>query len=173
MSLQIIQAKPNPAGKDKHKDLNGVGAHEPRKLFGEWVDIRNTGDHAVHFSAIQVRHALFDDRCYTTGENDLYWLGASDDFLKPGQVLRIHAGKREDSHLMTFDDQSGADWHSFVECDDFVFNIMCGDKIIVTWRNSLDQVHQDWVCYAPHPPEDAVLKRSGNLLCAAGAHFGG
>jgi hypothetical protein len=168
MSLQIIQAKPNPAGKVGSKDQNSTGEPEPQQLFGEWVDIKNIGNDSVHFSTIQVRHALFDDKCYTTGETELYWLGASEDFLKPNQVLRIHAGKREDSRLMTVEDQEGADWHSFVEGEDFVLNIMCGDKIIITWRDSFDQGQQDWACYAPHPPEDTILKRSGNLLSGAG-----
>lgn len=168
MSLQIIQAKPNPAGKYGSKDQNGSGAAKPEQLFGEWVDIKNIGNDSVHFSTIQVRHALFDEKCYATGETELYWIGASDDYLKPNQVMRIHAGKRDDSYLMSSEDQTGADWHSYVECDDFVLNLLCGDKIIVTWRDSFDSGYQDWAAYAPNPPEDLILKRSGNLLAGAG-----
>jgi hypothetical protein len=169
MTLHIIQAKPNPAGKDRSKDKNGSGAPEPQHLFGEWVDIRNSGNDSIHFSTIQVRHALFDQHCKATGETELYWLGASEDFLKPGQVLRVHAGKREDSAAMQETDRNGAEWHGYLEGDDFVLNILCGDKIIVTWRDAFDQVGHDWAAYAPNPPVDAILKRSGNLLAGAAA----
>ncbi len=168
MSLQIIQAKPNPAGKDSGKDRDGSGSARPEQLFGEWVDIKNDGNDSVHFSTIQVRHALFDETCHTTGETELYWTGGSADFLKPNQTLRIHAGHRDDSYLMSADDQVGADWHGYAETDFFILNNPCGDKIIVTWRDSLDRVCQDWAVYAPNPPVDLVLKRSGNLLMSAG-----
>jgi len=168
MSLQIIQAKPNPAGKDSGKDRNGSGSAKPEQLFGEWVDVKNIGADQIHFSTMQIRHALFDETCHTTGETELYWTGGSADFLKPGQVLRIHAGRREDASLMSAEDQAGADWHGYAECDDFVLNNRCGDKIILTWRDAVERVCQDWACYAPYPPEDLILKRSGNLLAGAG-----
>ncbi len=172
MSLQIIQAKPNPAGKDGDKDgdkdQNGSGSGRPEQLFGEWVDVKNIGTDAVHFSTMQVRHALFDEGCHTTGETELYWTGDNSNLLKPGQVLRIHAGRREEAHLMTAADQEGADWHGYAECDDFILNNRCGDKIILTWRDDVEQACQDWACYAPYPPEDLILKRSGNLLAGVG-----
>jgi hypothetical protein len=46
-------------------------------------------------------------------------------------------------------------------------NNHCGDKIVLSWQDSADQIHQDWVCYTPNPPEDLILKRSGNLLAGA------
>ena len=67
MSLQIIQAKPNPAGKDSNKDQNGSGSNRPEQLFGEWVDVKNIGADEVHFPTMQVRHALFDETCHSTG----------------------------------------------------------------------------------------------------------
>jgi len=169
MSLQIIQAKPNPAGKEGSKDQNGSGAGRPALLFGEWVDVKNIGNDAIHFPTMQIRHALFDETCHTTGETELYWIGVNADFLKPGKVLRIHAGRREDAHLMSAEDQAGADWHGYAETDGFILNNRCGDKIILTWQDMVDQICQDWACYAPNPPEDLILKRSGNLLAAAGA----
>ncbi len=168
MTLQIIQAKPNPAGKYGSKDQNSSGTPEPRQLYGEWVDVKNIGADSVHFSTIQVRHALFDDQCFATGETELYWTGGSADFLKPDQVVRIHAGRYDDGSLMSSEDREGADWHGFAECDNFILDLMCGDKIIVTWRDSFEHSYNDWACYAPHPPEDVILKRSGNLLAGAG-----
>ena len=169
MSLQIIQAKPNPAGKDSNKDQNGSIPNRPEQLFGEWVDVKNIGADEVHFPTMQVRHALFDETCQTTGALELYWIGANYDFLKPGQVLRIHAGRRKDAHLMSAEDQTGADWHGYAESDDFILNNRCGDKIVLSWQDAVNQICQDWACYAPYPPEDLILKRSGNLLAGAGA----
>lgn len=168
MSLQIIQAKPNPAGKESGKDQDGFGAKRLEAIFGEWVDVKNTGDDAVNFQTMQLRHALFDEDCHTTGELELYWIGDNGDRLKPGQVLRIHAGRREDTHLMSAEDQAGADWHGYAESDNFILNTRCGDKIVLSWQDEVDQVYQDWACYAPNPPEDLILKRSGNLLAGAG-----
>ena len=170
MSLQIIQAKPNPAGKESGKDQDDAGSRRPEAIFGEWVDVKNVGDDAINFQTMQLRHALFDDDCHTTSELELYWIGDNGDLLKSGQVLRIHAGRREDAYLMTAEDQAGADWHGYAESDNFNLNNRCGDKIVLSWQDSADQIHQDWACYAPNPPEDLILKRSGNLL--AGARVG-
>ena len=105
-------------------------------LFGEWVDVKNTGDDAVNFQTMQLRHALFDEDCHTTGELELYWIGDNVDLLKPGQVLRIHGGRREDAHLMPPEDQAGADWHGYAESDNFILNNRCGDKIVLSWQDA-------------------------------------
>jgi hypothetical protein len=170
MSLQIIQAKPNPAGKESGKDQDDAGARSPEAIFGEWVDVKNVGDYAVNFQTMQLRHAVFDEDCHTTGELELYWIGDNGDLLKPGQILRIHAGRREDAHLMSAEDQAEVDWHGYAESDNFILNNRCGDKIVLSWQDEVDQIHQDWASYAPNPPEDLILRRSGNLL--AGARVG-
>ena len=167
MSLQIIQAKPNPAGKENGKEPDDAGARPPEAVFGEWVDVKNVGDDAINFQTMQLRHALFDEDCNTTGELELYWIGDNGNLLKPGQILRIHAGRREDAHLMPPEDQAGADWHGYAESDNFILNNRCGDKIVLSWQDAVDQVHQDWACYSPNPPVDLILKRSGNLLAGA------
>ncbi|HEX5085787.1 MAG TPA: hypothetical protein VFY40_27460, partial [Blastocatellia bacterium] len=98
MSLQIIQAKPNPAGKENCEDQDGHAARSEKpqdfasRLLGEWVDVKNGGDEAVNFQTIQLRHAIFDNDCHTTGELELYWIGDNSELFKPGQVLRIHGG---------------------------------------------------------------------------------
>jgi hypothetical protein len=166
MSLQIIQAKPNPAGKDRSRDRSNTSVPQPVQLLGEWVDIKNIGIDSVHFSTIQLRHTLFDEACYATGP-EIYWAGGLPEYLKPGQVLRVHGGRQSDAHLTAPADQAGADWHGYAGGESFILNLRCGDKISVTWRDAYDQSFLDWVCYAPHPPEDAILKRSGNLLAGA------
>jgi hypothetical protein len=173
MSLQIIQAKPNPAGKENCKDQDGHAARNEKpqdfasRLLGEWVDVRNGGDEAVNFQTIQLRHAIFDNDCHTTGELELYWIGDNSELFKPGQVLRIHGGRREDAHLAPAEDQAGVDWHGYTESDHFTLNNRCGDKLVLSWQDAADQIHQDWACFAPNPPRDLILKRSGNLLAGA------
>jgi len=158
VNLQIIQAKPNPGGKGKAQ----VSASQ---LFGEWVDVKNTGEEAINLSGIQLRHAHFDNDCHTTSQLELYWIGKNNsDLLNPGQILRIHAGRQEDAHLMSAEDQAGADWHSYAETDNFILNNRCGDKIVLSWQGTDNQIHQDWACFAPDPAENMILKRSGNLL---------
>jgi hypothetical protein len=100
---------------------------------------------------------------------ELYWIGDNGDFLKPGQVLRVHSGRRDDAYQMSAEDQAGADWHGYAESSHYILNNRCGDKIVLSWQDSTDQICQDWACYAPNPPENLILKRSGNLLTGAGA----
>jgi hypothetical protein len=175
MSLRIIQAKPNPTGKENCEDQNGLVERAVEAqgfaslLLGEWIDVKNTGVEAVDFQTMQLRHAIFDDDCHTTGELELYWIGDNVDLLKPGQVLRIHGGRREDAHLAPVEDQVGADWHGYAESDGFILNNRCGDKLVLSWQDASDQIHQDWACFAPNPPKDLILKRSGNLLAGASA----
>ncbi len=168
MSLEIIQAKPNPAGKESVKDQDGFEMRRREALFGEWIDVKNVGDEEIRFQTMQLRHALFDDECHTTGEMELYWIGDNNDLLQPGQILRVHAGRREDAHLMAPEDQAGADWHGYAESDNFILNNRCGDKIVLSWQDADERIKQDWACYAPNPPEGLILKRHGNLLAATG-----
>ena len=70
--------------------------------------------------------------------------------------------------MMAPEDQVGADWHGYAESDNFILNNRCGDKIVLSWQDAADQIHQDWACYASNPPENLILKRSGNLLAGAG-----
>ncbi len=168
MSLQILQAKPNPAGKMKRQIREqdrevAVSDPAPEHLFREWVDIKNCGTDSVHFSTIQLRHTLFDMFCYAMGA-ELYWAGGVEEYLKPGQVLRIHAGREISMAQAAAVDCDGADWHGYTGGENFILHVSCGDKLIVSWRDAFDQSYLDWVCYAPHPPEDIIIKRSGNLL---------
>lgn len=180
MSLQIIQAKPNPTGKAGEEDQDGLGSRCGNRQFstsvllGEWVDVKNTGQDAVNFQDIQLRHAFFGEDCRGTAELELYWIGENNSYvLKPGQILRIHGGHREDAHLMSADDQAGADWHGYTESDNFILNNLCGDKIVLSWQDTGNQIQQDWACFAPNPPKDLILKRSGNLLAQTQIHDNG
>lgn len=165
MGLQINRAKPNPVGKESA----GAEPPTPESLLGEWVEVKNIGNDSVHFSAIQLRHIFFDPSCYATGESEIYWQGGSDEYLKPQQTLRIHTGRQDDAHRMPVDDMIDADWHGYAGWPHFILNNQCGDKLIVTWRDSFDRSFLDWAAYAPNPAEGAILTRSGNLLTRTGA----
>lgn len=160
--LQVYQAKPNPTGRDTTKG----GSARPEQLLGEWVDIKNVGTESVDLSKVELRHTLFGSRCEPTGRTEAYWSGLSE--LRPGQVVRIHTGRREDRHLMAAADAAGADLHAYAEQSWFKLNNQCGDTIIVTWVGATGSRVQDSASYSPNPPEGAVLRRSGSSLLPVG-----
>lgn len=157
--LQIIAAKPNPAGKDKL-----YGTPRPEQLLGEWVDIQNTGTEPLRFSDMAVSHTLFDDRCQNTGRSERYWSGSGVQLLAPGQAVRVHTGRLRDQHLMLPADNQGAYWHAYANRDNFVLNNRCGDIVTVAWTDALGRTLTDTASYAPSQPEGAVLKRVGDRL---------
>ncbi len=52
-------------------------------------------------------------------------------------------------------------------------NNLCGDKIVLSWQDTGNRIQQDWACFAPNPPKDLILKRSGNLLAQTQIHDNG
>lgn len=157
-NLQITQAKPNPAGKDK------VGNYpKAEQLLGEWVDIKNTGTEAIPFSAISLSHTIFDAYCRNTGRVEVYWTGGNDSLL-PNQIVRVRTGRFNDRHLISPADDLGNNWNAFANRDNFVLNNRCGDVITVTWINSFGSRQLDTVSYDGNQPEGAILRRSGNKL---------
>lgn len=158
--LRISQAKPNPLGKDK----TGSGVPKPEQLLGEWVDIKNIGTEPVKFSSIALHHTLFNQKCETTGKTEQYWSCSGGDALKPGEVLRVYTGKKQDEYLMTTQDRGSVNWRAFAEKGNFVLNNKCGDTIYVTWRDSSGSSNQDSASYDPEPREGAILTRQGGKL---------
>lgn len=158
-ALQIIQAKPNPFGKDK----TSSGQSKPEQLLGEWVDVKNIGTEPIQFSSMTLNHTLFDSRCQTNNQTEKYWWGGNEQLL-PGQVIRVHTGKLSDKHLMAEADRVGVDWHGYANRENFVLNNRCGDRIFVTWPDANGRTASDVTYYRPDPPEGAVLRRRGDVL---------
>jgi hypothetical protein len=158
-ALQIIQAKPNPLGKDK----TGSGQSKPEQLLGEWVDVKNIGTESIQFSSMTFNHTLFDSRCQSTNRTEKYWSGGPEQLL-PGQVIRVHTGNISDKHLTAEADRAGVDWHGYANRDNFVLNNRCGDRIFVTWPDANGRAASDVTYYRPNPPEGAVLRRRGEVL---------
>lgn len=167
--LQIFRAKPNPAGKDKSGNNP-----KPEQLLGEWVDIKNVGDEPVGFGSMTLTHTLFNDYCQLTGKVETYFRGSSTDHqvLSPGQVLRIHTGRKLDENRMKDEDKVGRDWWNFANSDRFKLNNKCGDTLVVTWTDSYGRTLQDAAEYDRNQPEGAVLVRSGSKLVRAAAGYG-
>lgn len=164
--LQIIQAKPNPAGKDKAGNIP-----KPEQLLAEWVDIKNVGTEAVPFSTISLSHTLFDANCRNTNETEVYWNGGSK-FLQPDKTIRVRTGKHKDKHLINSSDDSGNDWNGYANKNNFVLNNRCGDTITLVWTNAVESPLSDTVSYDANQPEGAILRRSGNKLVLATTGFG-
>ena len=155
--LEIIKAKPNPAGKDKV-----YGTPRPEQLLGEWVDIKNVGTEPIQFSKMSLLHTLFDNYCNNTGRVDPYWSGGSE-FLAVGQIIRVHTGRISDKHLMNPADGLGCNWHGYANRDNFVLNNSCGDIITIAWTNSFGSTQRDTVSYSRNQPEGAILERGKGL----------
>jgi len=160
LSLRILQAKPNPAG----KGYTSKQPEQPELLLGEWVDIENNGTELITFSRIQLHHTIFNELCQTRGQTEKYWCAEGNGLLKPGQLLRVHSGRHQDKRLMSEVDQEDVDWHAYAERADFILNNCCGEIIVLTWRDEEGQEYKDVASYAPNPPEDAILIRSDNQL---------
>lgn len=163
--MQIVRAKPNPAGRDKV-----YGVPKPEQLLGEWVDIRNTGTEAIPFSSISLSHTLFDNQCNNTGRVEPYWSGGSE-FLAVGQVIRVHTGKLSDKHLMNPADGQGCNWHGYANRENFVLNNACGDVITATWTDSFGSTQRDTVSYNRNQPEGAILERGKGLVVVSYSRF--
>lgn len=159
--VQIIKAKPNPYGKDR--TYGGSAKHE--KLLGEWVDLKNIGDDSVNLSVLNLCHTEFSGNCVPNEKPSIYWTGPTGKYLQPQEIVRVHTGYSQYSHLMSSEDRSGVHYHAYAERGNFVLNNDCGDLISVWWKDrSGNWQQEDKAGYSPNPPEGAVLIRSGNLL---------
>ncbi len=158
--IQITQAKPNPAGKDKSQSRP-----IPAQLLGEWVDLKNVGDAAVAFSTLHLSQSKFGPGCQLKEQASIYWNGTASLALSPGEIVRVHTGRESDSYLMTTEDRSGAHHHAYANSGNFILNNNCGDNLGVWWQGSDKQWHQDDAAsYDPYPPEGQILRRVGAKL---------
>lgn len=162
--LKIHRAKPNPLGKDRSRQ----GGPKPEQLVREWVDILNEGTEAVPFGRMQLHHTKFGNSCSEVLGTDCYWKGNGDSqALAPGQVLRVHTGKKIDEHFLVGEDLGDVAWRAFAGCGNFVLNNDCGDTISVLWQNDRSQWLRDSATYNPRPPEGVILHRVGDRLVPA------
>lgn len=159
--IEIYQAKPNPAGKDR----TAWGSPRQEQLLGEWVDLRNVGDTSVPLSISHLSDIEFSQNCVPTKNPAIYWNGSSAQSLSPGQIVRVHTGKSVYSLSMLNEDRVGVHLHAYAEKGNFVLNNKCGDIIRVWWKSSDGKLNrEDEAAYDPNPAEGSILKRVGNKL---------
>jgi hypothetical protein len=145
--LQITQEKPNPAGKDKAGDIP-----KPEQLLAEWVDIKNVGIEAVPVSSISLSHTLFDRKWRNTNQTEVYRTGGNES-LQPNKAVRVRTGNFKDKNLINPSDDTGNDWNSFANKDNFVLNNRCGDTITVVWTNAVESKLSDTAPYDANQPK--------------------
>lgn len=149
--LQTVRLKPNPSGKDRTR----WGGATATQLAGEWADIENKGLQGYDLQDVGLYHIGYKPD--GSGQWDLVM--SFKGVLRPGQVMRIHAGSGPESVLLP-EDKSGADFHFFTG-GNYVWN---NDKADCAglFRNNTTQI--DKACYAANPPEGAILMRVGDSL---------
>ena len=159
LKVPIIRAKPNPSG----KDVYASGAAREDQLLGEWVDLKNIGNTVISLPLVHLCHTEFNQSCSPTTKYQKYWSGNYGELLEPGQIVRVHTGKRAYASLMNAEDRAGVSLHAYADRGTFVLNNKCGDLISV-WRDPKNWTIVDKAYYEPYPPEGAILKRSGDKL---------
>lgn len=159
-NIQIVRAKPNPAGKDK----TSSGVPKPEQLVAEWVDMKNIGNEPVRFPTMELHHTLFNERCVSLNRTERYWSGGGGAALEPGETLRVHTGRKEYENTLSAEDRGDGRWRGFAGLDRFVLNNRCGDCIHVFWTARDGTRYRDSASYDPNPPEGSVLYRRGDKL---------
>ncbi len=154
--LKIIQAKPNPLGKDKF----GRNIIPELQLAGEWIDIKNEGDSGVHLNGLKIYHLAYKvdnpewDKVFEFDFGD-------EDVLLSKQVLRLHSGGFIQEDQLLEIDRIGADHHVFTG-KNYIWNNDKIDKPGI-WNPRLEKwVDQTW--YDSYPPDGVILKRNNGKL---------
>lgn len=158
-TLETVRLKPNPPGKDRSR----YGA-TATQLGAEWADIKNVGTRDVDVTGVQLCHIAYGP-AHPNGQWEIV-TSFSSGVLKPGQVLRVHAG-RGPVNVLRAEDLVGADFHLFTGNDAYVWNNDRGDCASLWMAGA--SAYFDKACYAPNPPEGVVLTRVGDALVTGAA----
>lgn len=154
--LQVIKAKPNPAGKDRSPGLLTTQS----RLGAEWIDIKNIGSVGYPLKNIQIHHLA-----YTNGKTEWKLLkDFNSSLLIPGLpsgiVMRIHSGSGPLSVLFP-EDVQGASRHYFTG-KNYVWNNDKIDRPMIYNSNSKDIIDQTY--YDAFPEDGRILERYGDKL---------
>lgn len=154
--LKIIQAKPNPLGKDKF----GRNIIPNQQLAGEWIDIKNEGNLEIHLNGLQVYHFAYKPEG-NKFEKVIEFNFGDKDVLLSGKVLRIHSGGFMPVGQLLTIDQIGVDYHKFTG-KNYIWNNDKIDKPSI-WNPRLKKwIDQTW--YDSYPPDGVILERNNGKL---------
>jgi len=151
MSLQIIKAKPNPAGKDRIKNFA-----LQTQLAGEWVDIQNNGSSPVDLTNVELYHWA-----YKLPKNGWEMIMKFTGSLPVGEIMRVHSSGKIPIEQLALIDKQGADYHLF-SGSGYVWNNDKEDK--PTLWNPKTKEYIDKTSYNAYSPEGKVLQRVNNKL---------
>ena len=154
--LQVIKAKPNPAGKDRVPRLLTTQS----RLGAEWIDIKNIGSVGHSLKNIQIYHVA-----YINGKAEWKLLK---DFnsallipaLPSGIIMRIHSGNGPLSALLP-EDVQGASRHYFTG-KNYVWNNDKIDRPMIYDSNSKNIIDQTY--YDSFPEDGRILERHNDKL---------
>ncbi len=155
MRLKIIKAKPNPAGKDRVRNV-----FTPKsQLAGEWVDIQNISSEPVNLTGVSLQHFAYTLPFSQTGK----WKRVIrfNGVLKPSEVIRVHSGKQIPLSQMNPIDSVGANYHLFSN-QDYVWNNKRSDHPALWYEPTKQWI--DKATYNPFPIEGKILIRNMDRL---------
>jgi len=121
-SVSLYRIRPCPPGKRTLRQgiaPAGAGA-------GEWIDLRNHGSRAMSTSGISLYRVVEDSR--EGAPEYRFVVKLPDCTLKPGEILRVHSGRRRDLSTLPSEERIGADWHTFTNEGGYVW----GDRHEIT-----------------------------------------
>jgi hypothetical protein len=153
MSLQITKAKPNPAGKDRMRNLSPA-----IQLAGEWVDIKNNGTTGIKLDNVELYHWA-----YGVGGVGGEWkkvIGFTG-VLGVSEVVRVHSGGPLPLTQMRDEDRIGANHHVFSGKNYVWNNNQCDFPSL--WYTPSNQ-WLDQTEYDPFPGEGRILNRINKKL---------
>jgi hypothetical protein len=154
MSLQIIKAKPNPAGKDRI----GRTLTPQIQLAGEWVDIKNITMQTLNMSGVELYHLSYDSNTQKSEWQKAIGFSGS---LKSGGIIRIHSGKEIPLNQMMPVDVTGADYHFFTD-KNYIWNNTMPDKPSIWYASTKQWI--DRTFYDAYPPDGKILVRVADKL---------
>ena len=143
-TLYIVQAKPNPPGKDAIRP----GRATNEQLNEEWVEIEARGG-TVSLVGVRLTHLASSAGCSSNGEQQAVQFSAGS--LVAGQRLRIHTGTSQ-----YWAEAGRAHFH--VGRTWFLWNNQCGDRPTLRLGREPNGLVLDWAAYDANPPEVVLVR---------------
>ncbi|NCT55611.1 hypothetical protein GW755_02065 [bacterium] len=153
--LLIIQAKPNPIGKDRI--LNFIPSPQ---LAGEWVDFKNSGSEGYVLENIKLDHIAYTSK-YPNGVWDEVMGFAG--ILGVNKIIRIHSGGKMPLENLAPIDMVGADYHLFTG-KSYIWNNDKKDSPRLVLKQNGKVYEIDKASYSADPLEGKILIRNLDTL---------